>query len=292
MAIKFSFVIPAYNEENYIGDCLEAITREAKGRSDVEIIVADNNSNDHTDAIVAKYQQVKLVREAKRGANATRQAGFEASHGDLVAFIDADTKMPPGWLGKVEKEFAKDPNLVCVSGPFIYYDLSRTLRVLVRIFYILGYCMYLIGRTFFHTATMIQGGNYTVRRSAFEKIGGQNVDIKFYGDDTDNAVRLSKVGVVKFTFDIPILTSGRRLAKEGAWTMGWRYAINNFWMLAFRRPWTTVSKEVRFGKEGTVYRPERRWLEVVIATLFFLFVFLVIAAMVVVVYLLGTGRML
>ena len=283
MAIKFSFVIPAYNEEHYVGDCIDAILRETKGRSDTEVIVADNNSNDGTDAVVAKYPSVKLVRETRRGANRTRQTGFEASHGEFVAFIDADTKMPPGWLATVEKEFADNPKLVCVSGPFIYYDLPRNIRILVRIFYYLDFLLYLFGRTFLGISTTIQGGNYTVRRSALEKIGGQDVTIAFYGDDTDLALRLSKVGIVKFTFKAPILTSGRRLAQEGAWMMGLRYALNNFWMLIFRRPWTMTSKEVRF-QNGTVYEPERRWREVLIATLFFLFVLLVLGGVVFLIY--------
>ncbi|HVM77115.1 MAG TPA: glycosyltransferase family A protein [Candidatus Paceibacterota bacterium] len=285
MDIAFSFVVPAYNEENYIGACLESILKEAAGRNDVEVIVADNSSNDHTDGVVAKYPGVKLVRESKRGANATRQAGFLASRGALVAFIDADTIMPPGWLKKVEAEFARDPKLVCVSGPFIYYDLPMHIRMLVRIFYYLDYGIYLFGKTFFGISTTIQGGNYTVRRDAFQKIGGQNVNITFYGDDTDNAIRLSKVGRVKFTLSIPILTSGRRLAAEGAWMMGFRYALNNFWMLIFRRPWTMSSKEIRFGKEGTLYQPERKDREALIATIFFVFVLIAITAIIIAIYL-------
>jgi cellulose synthase/poly-beta-1,6-N-acetylglucosamine synthase-like glycosyltransferase len=269
MATKFSFVIPAYNEEHYIGICLDSIIRETKGRSDVEIIVADNNSSDKTKAVVAKYPSVTFVREMRRGANRTRQTGYEASHGELIAFIDADTEMPSGWVSKVEKEFAADPNLACVSGPFIYYDLPPYIRALVRIFYYFAYLSYLIGRIFFRTSTTIQGGNYTVRRTAFEKIGGQDVNITFYGDDTDLAIRLSKVGKVKFTFKIPIRTSGRRLAKEGAWMMGFRYALNNFWMLIFRRPWTMTANEVRFDENITVYKPESRGREIFIAMIFF-----------------------
>ena len=60
----------------------------------------------------------------------------------------------------------------------------------------------------------MQGGNFVVRRDALQKIGGYDTNISFYGEDTDVARRLSKVGHVKFTFDLPALSSGRRLAKE------------------------------------------------------------------------------
>ena len=50
--MKLSFVIPAYNEEKYIGQCLQSIFDEMKGAShDVEIIVANNNSTDRTKEI-------------------------------------------------------------------------------------------------------------------------------------------------------------------------------------------------------------------------------------------------
>jgi glycosyltransferase involved in cell wall biosynthesis len=266
--MKISFVIPAYNEAGYIQKCLDAIIRETRGRNDVEIIVVDNNSTDRTGEIVSKYSEVKLIHEARRGANRTRETGFQVSQGEFVAFIDADTEMPHGWVEQAEREFIKNKKIICVSGPFIYYDLPMRIRALVRVFYYLAYLTYLGGRIFLRRATVIQGGNYIVRREALKAIGGHNADITFYGDDTDLAVRLSKIGIVKFSFKMPILTSGRRLAKEGAFTMGLRYTLNNFWMVVFRRPFTTVSREIRFENGGTVYHPESRWKEFFIAIFF------------------------
>ena len=266
--MKISFVIPAYNEEGYIQKCLDAIIRETKGRDDMEIIVVDNNSTDRTSEIVSGYPNVRLIHEARRGANRTRETGFQTSQGELVAFVDADTEMPHGWVAQVEKEFARNKKTVCMSGPFIYYDLPKRIRALVRVYYYLAYLTYLTGKIFFGRTTVIQGGNYIVRRDALKAIGGHNAEITFYGDDTDLAVRLSKIGAVKFSFKLPILTSGRRLAKEGAFTMGVRYTINNFWMVVFRRPFTMASKEIRFENGGTVYKPEDAWKEILIGVLF------------------------
>ncbi|HVN26427.1 MAG TPA: glycosyltransferase family A protein [Candidatus Paceibacterota bacterium] len=287
MRAKLSFVIPAYNEEHYLGDCLDTIIKEVSGRDDVEIVVADNNSSDRTIAVAeerkAKFPNLVVVKETRRGANRTRQTGFESSHGEIIAFIDADTKMPAGWVATVEREFALHPKVVCVSGPFIYYDLSPGIRALVKMFYVWGYVIYLIGRGIFHRTTIIQGGNYAVRRQALEKIGGQDVSIVFYGDDTDLAVRLSRIGIVKFSFAMPILTSGRRLAKEGTFTMGFRYALNNFWMTVFRRPFTMDAKTVRF-ENGTVYQPENKNRERLIAVVFTSIVVLFFVALVLVAY--------
>ena len=278
--IKVSFVIPAYNEEDYIGRCLDAVFHNINGRKDIEVIVVDNNSTDRTAEVAARYKGVRLLHEIRRGANAARRRGFDEAKGDLVALPDADTIPPQGWLSDAEAEFAKDPKLVCVSGPFIYYDLPKRIRFMARLFYVSGYLLYLVGRMLFRTTTIIQGGNYVARRDAVAKVNGLDPSITFYGDDTDLALKLSKVGKVKFSLKMNTLASGRRLAKEGVLLMGLRYAFNNFWMVVARRPWTKTSVAVRFKNGETVFSPSHRSREAVLVTLFFAFSVVVLAAIV------------
>ena len=212
--IKISFVIPAYNEESYIRHCLDAIIREINGREGYEIIVADNNSSDKTCEIVTKeYPGVVLIHEPQRGANRAREAGFVVSKGAFVAFLDADTELTTGWIDRALRAFAKDPTLVCLSGPFIYYDLPSGIRLLVRGFYIGTYLVYLVNNFIFRDTSMIQGGTEIVRRDALAKIGGHNVSLTFYGDDADLARRLRAVGKVRWSFAFAMRSSGRRLAK-------------------------------------------------------------------------------
>ena len=92
---------------------------------------------------------------------------------------------------------------------------------------------------------MLQGGNFIVRRSALEKIGGYNLEFDFYGEDTDIACRLHKIGEVVFTFNLPMHTSGRRLAKEGIFAAGIRYGINHFWTIFFKKPFTKKFIDIR-----------------------------------------------
>jgi len=287
-SIKISIVIPAYNEEGYIGTCLDAIMTEIGARRDVEVIVVDNNSNDHTDAIIARYPNVILLREPRRGANRARQTGIEAAHGEFIALPDADTKMPKGWLAKASGYLEADPHLACISGPFIYFDLPRWTHYLVRFFYYIGFVLQMIMRALTGKSNVVQGGNYMVRREALMKAGGLNVNLTFYGDDTDLALRLSTVGKVKFTFKLPMPVSGRRLAKEGTFTMGIRYAMNNFWIVLFGRPFTLSAKEVRLsngdGGSTIVYEPENRAKEVFIAVMAALFFVAVLAVIIVVAY--------
>jgi glycosyltransferase involved in cell wall biosynthesis len=279
--IRISFVIPAYNEESYIRLCLDAIMREIAGREGYEIIVVDNNSNDKTCEIVAKeYPSVKLIHEPRRGANSAREAGFVVSKGDLVAFLDSDTELIPGWIDRAERAFAKDPELVCLSGPFIYYDLPFAVRALVQMFYVGTYLVYLVNNFIIRDTSMIQGGTEIVRHDALTKIGGHNVTLTFYGDDADLARRLRAVGKVRWSFAFAMRSSGRRLAKEGTFTMGWRYALNYFWITLFNKPFTMTSTEVRFADQKTMYDPENRMRELALALLVVVIFFAIVEGLI------------
>ena len=92
---------------------------------------------------------------------------------------------------------------------------------------------------------MVQGGNFVLRRTALEQIGGFNTAISFYGEDTDIARRVAKVGDVRFSFDLKMYSSARRLKKEGMLTMAARYTINYFWIMFRKKPFTEEYVDIR-----------------------------------------------
>ncbi|MBI5742395.1 MAG: glycosyltransferase family 2 protein [Candidatus Niyogibacteria bacterium] len=246
--MKLSFIIPAYNEEHYIGKCLASITEQCRaGKCDVEVIVVNNASTDRTSTVAASFPEVRVVYEPKKGIVRARRAGYLASTGELIANIDADTILSPGWLDKVFREFNADPALAALSGPYIYHDLFWFSNLLTRMFYYLGHILHTFGRYILRrkNAGMLQGGNFIIRRTALEAIGGYDTSIEFYGEDTDIARRASAVGRVHFTFDLPMYTSGRRLKKEGVITMGVKYGINHLWVLFFEKPFTREYIDIR-----------------------------------------------
>ncbi|MDO8482130.1 MAG: glycosyltransferase family 2 protein [bacterium] len=244
--MKISFVIPAYNEEELIAKCVGSIQLAlANGKYDAEIIVVNNASTDRTKEVASRIAGVRVVDEPRKGLTRARQAGYAASSGDLIANTDADTMLTPEWLPTVMREFERNPKLVALSGPFIYYDLPLFERALVKIFYWFGFIFYFINQRILHAGAMLQGGNFVVRRTALEKIGGYDTSIEFYGEDTDVAKRISKVGTVKWTFRLPMLASGRRLQKEGIVKIGTRYAINFFWTTYRGVPFTKKYTDVR-----------------------------------------------
>ncbi len=244
--MRISFVIPAYNEEKNLPQCLESVRVEIdRTPSDAEVIVVNNASTDNTGEVARGYDFVIVVDEPNKGLVRARHAGQEASTGEIVAHIDADTTLTQGWLATVLKEFEKDENLAALSGPYIYYDLSPIHRGITKVFYSIGYLSHLINHHILNKGAMLQGGNFIVRRAHMDQIGGFDTTIEFYGEDTDIAKRISKVGRVKWTFKLPMYTSGRRLKKEGVIKTGWRYMINHFHTLLRGKPFTKEYTDVR-----------------------------------------------
>ena len=250
--MKISFVVPAYNEQALIARSLNAIRDEILRAGqllgeDAEIIVVNNASTDATAAVAAAIPGVIVVDEPRKGLVQARWAGFEASCGDLVANIDADTVIPASWLTEALRQFERSKTLVGLSGPYVYYGVPRRVNLVVGGYYRLAYTAYLFNRFVLNVGSMLQGGNFIVRRDAMLKLGSPSLRFSFYGEDTDMARRLSKVGGVKFTFRLPAASSGRRLAGEGVFTIGLRYTMNFFWATFRGRPFTEVWQDIREG---------------------------------------------
>lgn len=244
--LKISFVIPAYNEENNLKFCLDSIIKETAGKNVVsEIIVVNNASTDQTRNIALSYKQVKVVDQPKKGLSFARQAGFKVATGDLVANLDADTIMPKGWLETVEKYYNEKTNLVCLSGPHVFYDMPKWFNRGVSVYYYIVYGLYWFNRFVLRNASMVQGGNFVLRRSALEQIGGFNEGFDFYGEDADIARRMNKVGNVLFTLRLPIFASGRRVRAEGFFATPLRYGLNYLWTVLFGRPFNKKHADIR-----------------------------------------------
>lgn len=251
--MKISFIIPAYNEEAVIGACLESLGKAlAATPCDHEVIVVNNASTDGTKAVAesmakssAGLANLRIVDETRKGLVWARRAGFLASTGDLLANIDSDTNIPAEWLPKVIAEFAADPELLALSGPYIYHDAPWHIRASAHMFYVVGYAFDRISQLLFRAGSMLQGGNFIVRREAMEKIGDFNTNIEFYGEDTDLGRRINKIGKVKWTFALPMYSSGRRFVKEGIFMTGWNYALNFLSIVFLRKPATMKHVDIR-----------------------------------------------
>jgi|GEM_PF-470701 len=246
---KISLIIPAYNEEDYIEECLEMAIKHSAGRFH-EIIVIDNNSTDKTRERAEKFPGVRVVFEPQKGLVRARQKGLETATGDLLAYIDADTRLPAGWLKIAESFFAKHPEAVSLSGPYRYYDGSTIKNYFSHLLWWLN-----IPITYSLVGYVLLGANFIAKKEALLKMGGFDKSIEFYGEDTDIARRLNEHGKVFFKMDFFIYSSSRRYQKEGVLKTNFVYAMNFFWEIFFHRPYTKEYLDHRIlNKAGKVDR--------------------------------------
>ena len=233
-----SLIIPAYNEEAYLPACLDAVTANVAGRA-VEIIVVDNNSTDGTRRIIEERAGVTYVFEPAKGITRARQRGLVASSGDILAYVDADTLPPAGWIDQIWDQFARRPDLACLSGPYSFYDLSGLRNRISTAWFVAARPIYNM------TGYMMVGGNFAIKSSVLEKMGGFDSSIEFYGEDVDIGKRAKKFGKVLFLPDFVMPTSGRRMKKQGFAKMAAIYLINYLSIMARGKPATKGYKDIR-----------------------------------------------
>lgn len=98
-----SFIVPAYNAERYVRQCIDSIL--AQSHADIEVIVVDDGSSDATGAICDKYAErdprVRVLHTDNSGVSAARNAGIKAARGSWLAFVDADDAVHPLFADKM-----------------------------------------------------------------------------------------------------------------------------------------------------------------------------------------------
>jgi peptidoglycan/xylan/chitin deacetylase (PgdA/CDA1 family) len=212
-----SIIVPAFNEEDLIAGCISSLKeQDYKGR--VEIIVVDNASTDAT-AGLAQSMGAHVIHEMRRGYVHALRAGFSQATGDIIACTDADTRVPGFWLSRIVRNLCRE-NIVGCSGTFRFYDGPLWLRVIGRLF----------GRLNYHLA----GANMAVWRRAYLACGGFDTHINM-GADVELGQRMKRLGKVAIDRKLVALTSGRRFQFAFFQTLG-LYFLNDFWLLAFKRP--------------------------------------------------------
>jgi lipopolysaccharide/colanic/teichoic acid biosynthesis glycosyltransferase/GT2 family glycosyltransferase len=111
-----SIVVPAYNAERTLPECLRALRQQTVAPSGYEILVVDDGSDDGTSE-VARAAGVTVIRQSHQGAAAARNAGAAAAQGEIVLFTDADCAPSHDWIEQMSAPFA-DPHVVGAKGVY------------------------------------------------------------------------------------------------------------------------------------------------------------------------------
>jgi len=239
---KISVVIPAYNEEKFLKECLVSVKKQYVSVS-FETIVVNNNSADTT-AKIAREEGAIVVHEAKKGLAFARQKGLDTARGELLVYLDADVRLPAGWLEKIYQYFQKNPGISAISCDFKFYD-GRWLETLGQRFFdgiimpINNAVMRLMGKP-----EVLIGQSIALRTEQLRKAGGINLDFVFHGEDTSLAYRMHSQGQVKFLSNVFVYSSARRYQRDGLFETLYAY-WTTYWFFTLGR----YKNAVRFARE-------------------------------------------
>jgi glycosyltransferase involved in cell wall biosynthesis len=193
-----SVVIPVYNEEKTIKECLDCLAQQTR-QADV-VYVIDNNCNDLSMDIARAYPFVTIVHQSTQGICASTKAGFDiaAKHGGLILRLDADCRPPADWISRISSLFEKDSKVIAATGPGEAYDANTLVKFLINVFYMRPY-FFLVGSTLGQKPLF--GSNFAIRAKNWKSVGphthlASHQDIH---DDIDISFHL--VGKGKVVYD-------------------------------------------------------------------------------------------
>lgn len=184
-AQTLSLIIPVYNEESYLEQCLEAIARQTV--KPLEVIVVDNNSTDASVKIAQSFPFVTVLHEKRQSVLYARTTGFNAATGDIIGRIDADTRIEPHWVERALATFNEHPEVAAISGPTAWYDLPFHPGNRLLVDFVAYWLLKLDGNF-----PLVYGANMALRRSAWQTIKTDLCTTKRYHEDVDIAIHLSQ----------------------------------------------------------------------------------------------------
>ncbi|MBN1941232.1 MAG: glycosyltransferase [Candidatus Diapherotrites archaeon] len=187
MKPKASVIIPAYNAEKTLGDCLASLRKQSiRG---FETIVVDDGSTDETAAITKKFRNIKLLRQKNSGPAKARNWGAKKARGGIIVFTDSDCVAEKDFLKEMLKPFSEK----AIAGVQGKYKSAQ--------------------KEFFARLTQLEieqrhekmaamdsidfMGSYAAayRKKVFQKMNGFDTSYPMAsGEDTDLSFRISKAG--------------------------------------------------------------------------------------------------
>src|SRR6266566_3979715 len=199
--LTVSIIIITYNRPFLLKHCLERTLNQSYPHK--EIIVVDSSSNDESERVVAQYPEVISVRLRGQRNNMpqARNKGIVASSGDILAFIDDDSMVQPGWLEALVDSY-RDEIVGAAGGRIINMPepycnrVSGPPRLFIRA----------SGRVISKDSGLVSiaevevdhliGCNMSFRCKALEQVGGfdPNYTLTNLREETDICIRVKKAG--------------------------------------------------------------------------------------------------
>lgn len=210
---KISVIIPAHNEEGYIGKTIEALNKNAVL---FELVVVCDSCTDNTGEIAKQYTNIVFNVDFQT-VSKTRNFEVSKSSGDILVFLDADTIVSDNYLNEI--------SIMCES-----YDMGCAKSLSESKTFLGRYIAWL--NSLYGKKNI--GGNFFIKKDLFNKLGGFNESMK-RGEDTDLGERAMVMGArYVFMENCFIIPSERRYRENGYLKMIIKSMIWGFFYTNFR----------------------------------------------------------
>jgi glycosyltransferase involved in cell wall biosynthesis len=207
--MRFSILIPTLNEQNYIGNILQALTRQS--HKDFEVFVVDAHSTDATKERVLSFKDqldLQFVESPKKGVSFQRNYGAEISNTDDLIFFDADVDIEDDFLEKVAKYLEQHKVDILTS-----WNIPMSDKFIDELIYWSFNQLYMEPMKVMSPAAV--GAFIYVKKKAFKEVGGFSEKVVL-AEDFDLAKRMYKQGYKYALLRKPAIKfSVRRLNEEG-----------------------------------------------------------------------------
>jgi glycosyltransferase involved in cell wall biosynthesis len=203
--IDISVIVPAYNEEKYIGACLAAIERQEFSGT-YEVIVGDGHSTDRT-VKIAKGYGARVVEESFGNASGGRYVGAKVAHGRIFAFTSSDVQPSNRWLQSIYDAF-EDKKVAWVVGGVRPYEGNLLEYAGASVLNLFAATLNRVGLAY------VNGDNVAARADAYWKCGGFNPKLTT-SEDTDLGMKLMHQGKFRYAWRATVVISMRRVRKWG-----------------------------------------------------------------------------
>ncbi|MCI6191164.1 MAG: glycosyltransferase [Clostridium sp.] len=119
-----SIIIPVYNVEEYIEECLKSILNQTY--KDIELLIVDDGSTDNSIKIIkryeSKFEKIKIFTQKNKGASEARNLALKYAIGEFILFIDSDDFLEPTMIEKMVNKAEKYNSDVTICGYCLYYS--------------------------------------------------------------------------------------------------------------------------------------------------------------------------
>lgn len=202
-----SVIIPAHNEERYIGDSLDALRRQTYRY--FEVLVVANGCTDQTVA-AARDRSDRVIDLPARGLGKARNTGAAKARGDMLLFLDADTCLSPQSLAIIARDFTPQDSSATIAGS------PDSFRFRYRLFY---QFKNLLHRSGLHCGS---SGVICSWRDQFKEVDGFDESLHVR-ENSDLINRLKRFGPYRFIDGAQAVTSMRRYERIGAARGAWQW---------------------------------------------------------------------